>query len=179
MLKEERVIKIFTALCLLLTTMNTEVTYAKDCESAYYKDMDGDGFVSDNGHGEPVVGRQCKPIDNFYSMKDLIIKRQVAEEEVLSELDCDDTDKDINKLIRWYEDQDGDGYSSQHYFLGCSPPSEKYKQLESFIAFEVEDKKEEHEGLAYRDCDDSDTKVIHNYMPIDLSWQAEGFRLNK
>lgn len=177
MLEKEIKMKILSLSLVILIMTSAEISFGKDCDSLYYKDKDGDGFVSEGEEGKPISS--CKSSNHSYSLGDLAQKRNITDDKVLSELDCDDNDKDITGKTNWYEDMDGDGYSSQYYHTSCKPPSESHKLLEYFISFEVEGKKPEHKGVAYRDCDDTDTKVIHNFMPIDLNWHLEGYRRNK
>ncbi|MFM9984311.1 MAG: T9SS type A sorting domain-containing protein [Flavobacteriales bacterium] len=83
-----------------LQNISSEV-FVEIISNNYYQDMDGDGF------GDAAVPQtNCTQPVGY----------------VENDLDCDDTNSDINPSTVWYADVDGDGFGSYIYMTQCDDP---------------------------------------------------------
>jgi Secretion system C-terminal sorting domain len=95
--------------------------------NTYYQDLDGDGF----GDATAQQTNCSQPVGY-----------------VENDLDCDDTNSDINPNTVWYADVDGDGFGSYIYMTQCDDPG-----LSGVI-------------LQGGDCDDNDPLILDDCSGI-------------
>ncbi|MEP5445748.1 DUF6443 domain-containing protein [Ekhidna sp.] len=84
----------------------------------WYKDADGDGY------SDGTVVTQCNRPTNYF----------LASELTQTSGDCNDdpqnSGSDINLAVKWYKDQDGDGYSDGTTVTQCNRPNHYFKESE-------------------------------------------------
>lgn len=131
--------KLFVFFVFVLASLTT---FSQSC--ICYADRDNDGYGDPNDTYECFLG-SC---DDQVDWQGNLLYHTVS-----NSLDCNDNSKDINPLTIWYEDKDGDKFTSGKFIQQCSRPagyklkSELYQPV-AICGFVIN-------VLDYVDCDDN------------------------